>query len=90
MVRGIPERGQHKSEILPRTNPNGAARHSVMDLQLGVFFDVRPSPRKSMTCEGDVSGRLVHLFRASRQPAAAAAAAEGSQRELLTLWLCTH
>lgn len=77
VVRGIPERGQHKSEILPRTEPNDAAHHRVMDLPLGVFFDVRPPPRKSTTCEGDVSGRLVHLFRASRQPAAAAA--EGSQ-----------
>lgn len=62
-----------------------------MDLRLGVFFDVRPPPRKNTTCDADVSGRLVHLFRASREPAtAAAAAAEGSQRDVLTLWLCAR
>lgn len=40
--------------------------HAVMDSQLGVFFDVHPPPRKkAWTCEGDVSGRLVHLLRAN-------------------------
>lgn len=40
---------------------NNAPCHSVMDLQLGVFFDVHPPPRKSTTCDRRCLGQVSAL-----------------------------